>query len=536
LKVQTGDTPGWGFPLDRESIVVGRDASCELVLADTEVSKHHARISHGDDGFYIEDLQSTNGTRVGDRKLTEIRRLEQGDHVEIGSTLLIFAEGDPTILSVLDSSSQTDAQIVAVRAEEKLGAVMQIARDLVCVLDLEGVLAKVLETLFRIFPQAQRGFILFRGEGIDELIPRASRIKTPEDGAPIFSRTIFEHVTKEGQAILCEDVGADRRFSESPSVREARIRTMMCVPLWDHGRNPVGVLQIDTGEEDSPFEPEDLQLLVAVAGPVSVAVENARLHEIVVRQAKIAQEAQSARAVQFDLIPREKPDLPGYQFWHFYEPALFVGGDYFDYRPVPRFDGPPDRPAARWAIPVGDVTGHGMPAALLMVRLATEVGLLLQTEPDPARIVEWLNRNLCRSEMDGKFITFLLVLLDGERHELTVVNAGHMGPLIRRSEGGIEVFGEERSGTPLGIIEDCAYESVCTPIGRGDVVVLYTDGVNEAMDPEGHQFGFERLREALVHAPSGANAVGEVILGAVRRHAGDCDQSDDITLICLVRT
>src|SRR5438046_1114948 len=106
LKVQKGEAPGRAFPLDRESTDLGRDASCEIVLADTEVSKRHARIRRSDDGFSIEDLQSTNGTRVGDRNLTEIRRLEPGDLIEIGSTLLVF-ESDPTILSAVDTSSQT---------------------------------------------------------------------------------------------------------------------------------------------------------------------------------------------------------------------------------------------------------------------------------------------------------------------------------------------------------------------------------------------------------------------------------------------
>jgi sigma-B regulation protein RsbU (phosphoserine phosphatase) len=176
-----------------------------------------------------------------------------------------------------------------------------------------------------------------------------------------------------------------------------------------------------------------------------------------------------------------------------------------------------------------------MPAALLMARLSSEVSLLLQTEPDPARVVERLNRSLCRSGMDDKFVTFLLVLLDGERHELTVVNAGHMGPMIRRSGGEIEVIGEERSGTPLGMVEGCAYEAVCTSIGCGDVVVLYTDGVNEAMDAEGSQFGFELLREVVVHSPRSASAVGAAILDAVRRHAAGRDQSDDVTMLCFGR-
>ena len=136
---------------------------------------------------------------------------------------------------------------------------------------------------------------------------------------------------------------------------------MMCVPLWDHGHRPVGVLQVDT-RDDRRFTEDDLDLLVAVAGTVSLAIENARLHGSRSGIRRLEQEARDARAVQRALVPERCPSLPGYDFWHAYEPALSVGGDYFDYRPCP-----PRRAharAGRWAIALGDVTGKGMPAAL----------------------------------------------------------------------------------------------------------------------------------------------------------------------------
>ena len=222
-----------------------------------------------------------------------------------------------------------------VRPEEKLHAILEIARDLGGTIDLDGVLGKVLETLFRILPQAERGFILFKSERSDDLIIRASKFRDHDAVCPIFSRTIFNYVTSEGRAILCEDIGADDRFAESPSVKESQIRTMICVPLWDRERHSFGVIQIDTRDEHGRFEEDDLELMVAIAGPVSVAIENARLHELAVKQVDMEREAHDARAVQPALIPEKKPHLPGYEFWHFYEPARSVGGDYFDYRPIP---------------------------------------------------------------------------------------------------------------------------------------------------------------------------------------------------------
>jgi sigma-B regulation protein RsbU (phosphoserine phosphatase) len=413
-------------------------------------------------------------------------------------------------------------------------------RDLGGTIDLDGVLGRVLETLFRILPHADRGFILLKGERTDDLILRASKFREPEAVSPAFSRTIFNHVTRQGQALLCEDIGADDRFGDSPSVKESQIRTMICVPLCDRQRHSVGVIQMDTRNEHGRFGDDDLELMVAIAGPIGVAIENARLHDIAVKQADLEREARDARAVQLALIPENVPDLPGYQFWHFYEPARSVGGDYFDYRPIPKFetsidlDEPPDRD--RWAIAIGDVSGKGMPAALLMARLSSEVSLLLQIESDPSRVVERLNRNLCASRTEERFSTFLLARLDPLRHELTVVNAGHVAPMVRRSDGRIEVIGEECAGPPLGIVDDRQYEAVSTSINPGDVVVLYTDGVNEAMDTRGQLFGVELLKQTLATAPSEPGKVGESIRDAVGRHAAGRDQSDDITLLCFGRT
>jgi serine phosphatase RsbU (regulator of sigma subunit) len=305
---------------------------------------------------------------------------------------------------------------------------------------------------------------------------------------------------------------------------------MMCVPLWDGERRPVGVLQIDTRAEGSRFRHDDLDLLAALAGPVSVAVENARLHEIAVRTAALEREARNARAVQLALIPERRPDLPGYIFWDYYEPARFVGGDYYDYRPMSRAGSPP-----LWAVAIGDVAGKGMPAALLMTRLSSEVGLLLQAEADPARVVGRLNSDLCATRTEGRFITFLLALLAEERHELTVVSAGHPSPLVRRSGGRVGEIGKEQAGPPLGVSAGQSYEAARAPVSLGDVVVLYTDGITEAMNAEGRQFGFRRLKEALASAPGGAVAAGEAILAAVRRHVGGHPQSDDITLLCFGR-
>ncbi len=389
----------------------------------------------------------------------------------------------------------------------------------------------MLEALFQIFPQAERGFVLFLAAETDELEVRASKFRHPQTERSAPSRTVYDHVTREGQAILCEDVPADSRFGSTRSLEMYHVRTMLCVPLWNHQHRAIGALQVDTRDGRSRFTQDDLDFVVALASTISMAVENAQLHEWDVIMERRRQEARDARAVQMSLIPVRAPDLPGYAFWHDYEPAEFVGGDYFDYQPMPGPDA--SAPSKRWAIAVGDVAGKGMPAALLMARLSAEVRLLVQAEPDPIRLVSRLNRNLCEVGAE-KFVTFLLVVADGDRHELTVINAGHPSPIIRRADGRLEVVSATNASMPLGVRDNETYQAATTPLGHGDVVVLFTDGV-ETMSLNGELLGMDRLRRTIAEAAPGVVCVGEAIRDLVRVHSAGRSQFDDITILCFGR-
>jgi phosphoserine phosphatase RsbU/P len=543
LTMLNGESPGKVFLLDRDEMVIGKEAGCDIVLPDQFVSKSHARIVRRPDGLYVENLKNTNKTKVGGVPVTAPRRLVDGDLIKICNYTLIYAAADGSsvgtakILETIDLSKATGGPPGRGETEEKLRVIMEISAELVGVLDHAAVLQKALDALLRAFPHAERGFILSRDNVNDALTNRASKLRNADADHVMPSRTVYDLVAGEGQAIRFENVPADSRFSESGSIGASHVQSIMCAPLWDQQRNPVGILQVDTRDYLHHFNQEDLNFLVAVAGTISMAVENARLHAIEVIHMRTEQEARDAWAVQRSFIPDRCPVVPRYEFWHDYEPARFVGGDYFDYLPYRGARSrEPTSPTKRWAIAVGDVAGKGMPAALLMARIATEVRLLIHVDADPTRVVGLLNRSLFEKEAAGKFVTFLLTLLDVRRHQLTVINAGHMGPIVRRSGGRIEVIGQDESGPPLGVVEDQAYVAITTQIDPGDVVVLYTDGVNEAMSPSGELFGMSRLERCVATSPRGASLVGQAVRDAVRAHTANRDQFDDITLICLGRS
>jgi serine phosphatase RsbU (regulator of sigma subunit) len=268
-----------------------------------------------------------------------------------------------------------------------------------------------------------------------------------------------------------------------------------------------------------------------------MAIENYRL-------LKARAEAAAAREIQLALLPRHPPDIPGYTFWSHYEPALEVGGDYYDYIPVtPAGAGTGDNDGARdaplsegcWTIAVGDVMGKGMPAALVMAHLGAEMRHQARAESDPRRIVERINRHFCEDDLMNLFITLVVTVIDPTTHRLTVVRAGHPGPLRRRSGGEVAAVGEEERGMPLAVMANREYRASTISLEPGDVVVLYSDGICDAMNRHGQPFGTPAMMEALASAQPGAAAAGTAILDAVRRHIGKTARSDDMTLICFGR-
>ena len=335
-------------------------------------------------------------------------------------------------------------------------------------------------------------------------------------------------VLQEGKAVLIADRAVDERFKDAPSLIDAGVHSALCVPLSDHDGRPIGLIQLDSRARNGGFAAEDLDLLAALAVPVGVAVEN---HQLLKERASWA----AARQIQTVLLPRRRPEAPGYAFWDYYRPAEEVGGDLYDYIPVE-----PDGTAAgaertRWAVAVGDVAGKGMPAALLMASICPEVRHLARAGVDPHEVLARVNRHVYDADVDGRFVTLALAELDTREHRMRVFNAGHTDPLVRRAGGRVEVVGRVGSGPPLGADPDSVYGADIISLGPGDVVILYTDGVTEAMDRDGRMFGEERLLRTVAGAPEGVAQVGEAIVAAVRGHAVGRSQFDDITLVCFGR-
>ncbi|MHB1558432.1 MAG: SpoIIE family protein phosphatase [Isosphaeraceae bacterium] len=540
LQIISGPFTGQLFTLERDVTIIGRNPECDVVLQPKSVSRRHAAIVRKEGGFLLRDMGSTRGTFVNGVKLTNPVMLQDGNTLQIGELLLTFSsrlvsiqEGDEeqsTVYAAIDVVNQSSSKnLPVVRPEVKLRALRLISQELGGTLVLSELLDRIFNSLFELFPRAERGFVLVRDSGSQTLVPEAIRSRTGPPGELTISKTVLNRVLNDGHAILSKDTA--KEFPESQSVSESEIRSLMCVPLLDQDRKPVGIMQIDTRDGRGRFDQDDLDLLAAVASQISVALQNARLHKALVRQREMEQELLFARQVMTALLPDRPASVPGYEFWAYYEPARHVGGDYYGFFPM----GPVPAEAPSWAVAVGDVVGKGMPAALLTAKLSAEVRLFLQGGPDPAWVVGQLNHQFDDGGVLDLYITFLLIFLDVETGRLRVVNAGHPCPMVRRRDGRLEEVGKGASGLPLGIMPGYPYEVSETTLEPGETVILYTDGVTDAMNPAGDRFGDAELRRALIGSGHGAAAAGDAIVKAVQKFVAERQQFDDITLVCLAR-
>jgi serine phosphatase RsbU (regulator of sigma subunit) len=262
---------------------------------------------------------------------------------------------------------------------------------------------------------------------------------------------------------------------------------------------------------------------------IANAIANARAHESILSKQKIDRELQFAREIQTGFLPKSLPPLGGYEFWAFYQAAGMVGGDYYD---VVRL------PGGRMAVLLGDVSGKGVPAALFMAKVTSDARVSLLTHPEnPAIAMTNINNLVCAAGLADKFITIALCLLEPGAGSMTIVNGGHMSPIVRRRSGSLdEPAGEAVTGLPIGVMEEYDYESVASEIAVGESFVLYSDGISEAMNKDNDLYTIERLKEIISPRDLSPKELGEAIIDDVRKHVNGHAQSDDMTLMIVRRT
>lgn len=575
-------TPSHGdsvVELSRLRTTIGRSARNDLCVEDPFASRLHAEIRRRGDAFWISDLGSANGTLINGAKLTSQVQLNDRDIIRIGETEIEYSEradtapakGRTSILFSDSSYSPTpEATIVAgsrnsaanllssvevanrsqlgktqitpipttlqdklsVPQDDTLSIISRVSLTLLSPLSLDDTLQQVLDCVFEVL-SADRGYVMLLETPEDDpdanplLVCKAmkARRQSPTAQQDIqISHLITEQVLKQGTSVLTSDAQQDPRFQERQSIVLGGVRSVMAVPLAVENRIS-GMVYVDSPYQTNRFTERDLQILTLIAAVAAIRIENVSLLEGQQEQKRLANELAVASEIQLRLHPASPPPIPGYDLIGVSFPCYEVGGDYFDF--IEKRDG-------RCVIALGDVSGKGTGAALLMSSVHAAVRAQATTRLSASEIVGEINQYIFDNTPANRYVTLFYSELDAQTHQLTYINAGHNPPLLVRANGKVATL--DIGGFPAGITQFADYQEGKAEIEPGDVMVIYSDGVTESLDEEGEEFGESRLIE-IVQKNRGRTAAGlrDRIDEALAKFVGKAKSVDDLTLVIVKR-
>ncbi|MFN0110908.1 MAG: SpoIIE family protein phosphatase [Blastocatellia bacterium] len=578
-------TPSHGdsvVELNRLRTTIGRSARNDLCVEDPFASRLHAEIRRRGDSFWISDLGSANGTLINDQRLTTQLQLNDRDIIRIGETEIEYSERADTAparakTSILFSDSSfaptPEATIMAGRRnsaadlitsldsikraqvvppevtqfktlipdqtlaqpfarEDSLSIISRVSLTLLSPLSLEDTLQQMLDCIFDALP-ADRGYVMLlekpegKSKAEPELVCRAIKARrqahTAQQDIQI-SHSITQQVLNQCTSVLTSDAQQDPRFQERQSIVLGGVRSVMAVPLAVENRAS-GMVYIDSPYHTNRFTERDLQLLTLIAGVASIRVENVRLLEVQQEQKRLANELILASEIQIRLHPASPPAVPGYEMIGVSFPCHEVGGDYFDF--IEKRDG-------RLVVALGDVSGKGTAAALLMSSVHAAVRAQATTRLSATEIVGEINQYIYDNTPTNRYVTMFYSELDPRTHQLTYVNAGHNPPLLVRANG--EVTQLDVGGFPVGIMSFGEYREGWVELAPGEVLVIYSDGVTESQSEDGEEFGESRLIE-IVQRNRGRTPAGlrDRIDESLAKFVGKAKSVDDLTLVIVKR-
>ena len=389
-------------------------------------------------------------------------------------------------------------------------------------IDLDTVLRDIVDRSLQV-TSAERAILLL-GEDSDHLSVRMAMDREGRalTGELQWSRSLVRRCLEEGFAVRSVVQSDQEALELGQSVYDLKLRAVMCAPMRARNRT-VGVIYVDSRAVRREFSSRDLALFGAISAQLAISVENARLHADSLEKVRLQKDVEIARRIQQHLLPPVPKGLAGMQLALRYVAAEQASGDTYDL--VPLRDG-------RLAVMIGDVTGHGVGAALLTHAVQAALRSYLELIDDAATVVTRINQRLVAGVETGNFMSLLLAIVDPRARTVEYVNAGHPGLVLCRSSG-VTVL--EKTGMVLGVVGDQVYRaSPKVQLEPGDLLFLHTDGIDEAMSPRREMFGAERLQAVLARAQQ---SVAEDVVGAVEealwQHVANGAVEDDFTMIAL---
>jgi sigma-B regulation protein RsbU (phosphoserine phosphatase) len=514
--------------LDRMPFTIGRRETNDLRLGGSEVSREHAEIVSDSGRYLLRDRESRYGTFVNGEPVTECE-LRSGDRVRLGrgggADLVFLAAGDEQSLSNRSTTGARDDL-------RQITALLEGFRALGSGRVLQEVLALVLDAAIEI-SGAERAFIMLVGTegGLEFKLARGKAKQTLTDSTFATSRKIPEEVYRVGKTKVVADL-LDSGFADVHMGTVALgIRHVVCVPLnYVHyveahearGEDRrIGVLYLDSREKGTLLSDATRAGLETLAAEASVAIENARLYREKLEKSRMEQEMRIAAEIQQALLPKPRASLGFVEAAAASIPCRSIGGDFFDYL---------DEPGSSFGFTLGDVAGKGPPAALMSALMQGMFASHALLADGPAAAVANMNKALCRRGLESRFVTLMFGVV-GSDGQLTYCNAGHNPPMVIGKRG---LRYLEAGGPVVGLLEFAPYGQETVRLESGDTIIIFSDGVSEALNTEGEEFGDARLQAiALSLDDATAQTIVDRIVSDVRVFTRGAAQSDDITVMVI---
>lgn len=547
------------FPLGRLRITLGRSARNDLCIPDPFASRVHAEVRREGEEYFLQDLGSANGTLYNGGSVDGTVPLTSGGRIQIGETEIVFddgtyhssmgatmitdnsatslpeatialASGDRTTSGLLEAiegartkPEKTVAERVA-REGDLLALISKVGITLLASSTLDETLEQIVSLVFEAVP-ADRCLLMMRDEGSEDLRVAVARLRdrVGEVGEIRVSRNVMDEVVIRGKSVLTSDAQHDPRFASGTMVLQG-VRSVLAVPLGV-SEKVFGIIYADSPIAEGRFTEDHLKVLTTLASVAAIRVENARLTEARFQQERLERELQLASEIQQRFQPTGSPQIPGYEFQGISFPCYEIGGDYYDF--IQRDDG-------RLVIALGDVSGKGTAAALLMSSLHAAIHAQTGSHDTIVETISAVNKYLAENIPPNRFVTLFYAELDPESGAVSFLNAGHNPPLIVHAAGTVEQLAS--GGLPLGIRADADYREGRTHMQMGDVLVIYSDGVTEAASPSGEEFGPTRLYEVVSrNVDASAAGIRDRIESALTKFSQGTKAADDITLVIVKR-
>ncbi len=533
-------TPPVGEPFehvcDVDSLVVGRSSKADLVLSDRFLSRQHARFYREGGEWMVEDLGSRNTTMLNGRPLAAPSRVGGGDLVKLSETVISIEGFDAQAASrppgerretssdtiVLRSASELLQQAERESAG-RLKLLNEVHRALAGSLSLEELLELVLDRAFAHLGPEEA--VIYLKRGYSGLVRAASRRLPGARGEMLHSRSLEHEVAEKSQSALVLDALTDERFAAAESILSSGVRSLIAAPLLGPAGSE-GMIVLSSRIHLRRFSEPDLELLTALASVAALRIRNLALAEEGARRRELEKEMAIARQIQLTLLPEQLPEIPGYAVFACNDASRAVSGDFYEFQKRDETD--------EEVIVIADVSGKGMAASLLAASFDALLMGPIEVGHTTDLICSRVSRRLFMKTPPERYVTAFICALDPKSGRLSYTNAGHNAGLLVRANGSVQRL--EANGMPIGLFPGVEYERAEVTLEPGDLVMLYTDGITEAANPQGDEFGLDRLQEVVCrYAAEPLVALAVAIETAVEVFADGTPFGDDRTLVMLRR-